>query len=132
MIVYRRIELVLVMKRVKSQAMFPPSWKFKGKPNSILLQFFCFVVFRGFQGGLHFRGDLRFRGLRSSFSRHPSATTRKIDSVNCVYLPSFSMLLSVNVSRLLQIPVKNYFVFGYSSLSVNMLLSLLQTIAHAS
>ena len=39
-LVYRRREPVLVMKRVKRQAMFRPSWKFEGKPNSIPPQFF--------------------------------------------------------------------------------------------
>ena len=66
--VYRRREPVLVMKRVKRQAMFRPSWKFEGKPNSIPPQFWvlCFLVFLG---GLRFRGlrflrGLPFRGLR--------------------------------------------------------------------
>ena len=54
----------LVMKRVKSKAMFPPSWKFEGKPNSIPPQFFV-LFFRVFLGGLHFLGGLRFLGLRS-------------------------------------------------------------------
>ena len=56
------------MKRVKRQAMFRPSWKFEGKPNSIPPQFFV-LCFRVFLGGLRFRGlrflgGLRFRGLR--------------------------------------------------------------------
>ena len=78
-LVYRRREPVLVMKRVKRKAMFRPSWKFAGKPNSIPAPFFvlCFRVFLGglrfrglrFLGGLPFRGllflgGLRFRGLR--------------------------------------------------------------------
>ena len=78
-LVYRRREPVLVMKRVKRDAMFRPSWKFEGKQNSIPAQFFvlCFRVFLGglrfrglrFLGGLCFRGlrflgGLRFRGLR--------------------------------------------------------------------
>ena len=67
-LVYRRREPVLVMKRVKRQAMFRPSWKFEGKPNSIPPQFFV-VCFRVFLGGLRFRGlrflgGLPFRGLR--------------------------------------------------------------------
>ena len=67
-LVYRRREPVLVMKRVKRQAMFRPSWKFEGKPNSIPAQFFV-LCFRVFLGGLRFRGlrflgVLRFRGLR--------------------------------------------------------------------
>ena len=67
-LVYRRREQVLVMKRVKRKAMFRPSWKFAGKPNSIPAPFFvlCFRVFLGglcFQG-LRFLGGLRFRGLR--------------------------------------------------------------------
>ena len=69
-LVYRRREPVLVMKRVKRQAMFRPSWKFEGKPNSIPPQFFV-LCFRVFLGGLRFRGlrflgGLRFRGLWSS------------------------------------------------------------------
>ena len=67
-LVYRRREPVLVMKRVKRQAMFRPSWKFEGKPNSIPSQFFvlCFRVFlEGLRfRGLRFLGGLRFRGLR--------------------------------------------------------------------
>ena len=67
-LVYWRREPVLVMKRVKRQAMFRPSWKFEGKPNSIPPQFFV-LCFRVFLGGLRFRGlrflgGLRFRGLR--------------------------------------------------------------------
>ena len=67
-LVYRRREPVLVMKRVKRQAMFRPSWKFEGKLHSILPQFFV-LGFRVFLGGLRFRGlhflrGLRFRGLR--------------------------------------------------------------------
>ena len=67
-LVYRRREPVLVMKRVKRQAMFRPSWKFEGKPNSIPPQFFV-LGFRVFLGGLRFRGlrflgGLPFRGLR--------------------------------------------------------------------
>ena len=71
--------LVMIMKRVKRQAMFRPSWKFEGKPHLIPPQFFV-LGFRVLLGGLRFRGlrflgGLRFRGLRSSFSRHPIAST---------------------------------------------------------
>ena len=83
-LIYRRREPVLVIKRVKSQAMFPPSWKFE-KPNSITPHFF-FLFFEGssfsggvfvfkiffFEGGLRFRGGSSFSGSsfsRSSFSR---------------------------------------------------------------
>ena len=67
-LVYRKREPVLVMKRVKRQAMFRPSWKFEGKLHSIPPQFFV-LGFRVFLGGLRFRGlrflgGLRFRGLR--------------------------------------------------------------------
>ena len=60
-LVYRRREPVLVMKRVKRKAMFRPSWKFAGKPNSIPAPFFV-LCFRVFLGGLRFRG-LRFLGV---------------------------------------------------------------------
>ena len=67
-LVYRRREPVLVMKRMKRKAMFRPSWKFEGEPNSISPQFFvfCFRVFLGDLGfrGLRFLGGLGFRGLR--------------------------------------------------------------------
>ena len=58
----------MIMKRVKRQAMFRPSWKFEGKLHSIPPQFFV-LCFRVFLGGLRFRGlrflgGLRFRGLR--------------------------------------------------------------------
>ena len=72
-LIYRRREPVLVIKRVKSQAMFPPSWKFE-KPNSITPHFFsCFSRGHRFRGGLRFHvfffeEGLRFRG-GSSFSR---------------------------------------------------------------
>ena len=62
-LVYRRREPVLVMKRVKRKAMFRPSWKFAGKPNSIPPQFFV-LCFRVFLEGLRFLGGLPFRGLR--------------------------------------------------------------------
>ena len=70
-LVYRRREPVLVMKRVKSQAMLLPSWKFEGKPNSIPAQFF-FGVCVFFEGFFVFGGSLFFRSLflrGSSFSR---------------------------------------------------------------
>ena len=91
--VYRRREPVLVMKRVKRQAMFRPSWKFEGKPNSIpssILGFVFSCFSRGssfsrssfskgssfsrssFSRGSSFSRSLVF-GLRSSFSRHPEA-----------------------------------------------------------
>ena len=64
-LVYRRREPVLVMRRVKRQAMFRQSWKFEGKPNSIPPQFVV-LCFRVFLGGLRFLmlGGLLFRGLR--------------------------------------------------------------------
>ena len=51
--VHWRREPVLVMKRVKRQVMFRPSWKFEGKPNSIPPQFLV-LCFRVFLGGLRF------------------------------------------------------------------------------
>ena len=80
-LVYRRREPVLVMKRVKRKAMFRPSWKFEGKPNSIPPQFFV-LCFRVFLGGLRFRGlrflgGLPFRGLWSSVFRLRFLDTRR-------------------------------------------------------
>ena len=67
-LVYRRREPALVMKRVKRQAMFRPSWKFEGKPNSIPPQFLvlCFPRGSSFSRSSFSRGS---SFSRSSFSR---------------------------------------------------------------
>ena len=102
-LVYWKRELVLVMKRVKCQAMFRPSWKFEGKPNSIPPQFFvlCFRVF--LEGlcfrGLRFLGDLAFRDVhflwgssfsRSSFSRGSSFSRSSFSRGSSFSRSSFS------------------------------------------
>ena len=90
----------MIMKRVKRQAMFRPSWKFEGKLHSIPPQFFG-LCFRVFLGGLRFRG-LRFLGgssfSTSSFSRGSSFSRSSFSRGSSFSRSSFSRGSSVSRS----------------------------------
>ena len=93
-LVYWRREPVLVMKRVKGQAMFWPSWKFEGKRNLIPPQFFvlCFCVFV-FSRGSSFSRSSFSRGSsfsRSSFSRGSSFSRSSFSRGSSFSRSSFS------------------------------------------